>query len=111
MAKALKEQGIDLVHIIGPGMGHAYHPESIKEINRRIDTIMAQGRNPMPNQVHFTTWTLRYNGQHWERARIDVIYRPGGRNLEVQTKNVTAFTLNIAPGRCPFDRKPVLMID
>lgn len=121
MARALKEQGIDLVHIIGPGMGHQYHPESIKEINRRIDTIMAQGRNPMPNQVHFTTWTLRYNeahwvrldgmGQHWERARIDVIYRPGGRNLEVQTKNVTAFTLNIAPGRCPFDRKPVLMID
>src|SRR6185437_10339809 len=25
MEKALKEQGIDLVHIIGPGMGHSYH--------------------------------------------------------------------------------------
>jgi predicted peptidase len=121
MAKALKEEGIDLVHIIGPGMGHAYHPDSKKEINRRIDAIVAQGRQPMPNQVHFTTWTLRYNqahwvrvdgmGKHWERARIDAAYRPGSRNLEVQTKNVTDFTLAIAPGRCPFDKKPVLMID
>lgn len=121
MAKALKEEGIDLVHIIGPGIEHSYHPESKKEINRRIDAIVAQGRNPMPNQVHFTTWTLRYNeahwvrvdgmGQHWERARMDVVYRPGSRNIEVQTKNVTAFTLNIAPGRCPFDKKPALLID
>src|SRR6266498_3601041 len=61
MAKALAAEGLELVHIIGPQTGHKYHPDAKAEINRRIDSIVARGRNPLPRKVRFTTWTLRYN--------------------------------------------------
>src|SRR5262249_38515440 len=48
MAKALEEEGIKLVHIIGPKTGHSYHPVAKKEINRRIDSIVALGRISVP---------------------------------------------------------------
>jgi pimeloyl-ACP methyl ester carboxylesterase len=122
MARALKAEGIELVHIIGPKTEHRYHPDSIKEISARIDSVVAQGRDPAPRRVKFTTWTLRYNRmhwvtidameRHWERARVDAEIR---NNAPVQavTQNVTALTLSFPPGQCPFDnsRKPVVTID
>src|SRR5437667_3202885 len=59
MGKALAAEGIEMVHIIGPKTAHSYHPDSKREINRRIDHIAARGRNPVPGHVRFTTWTLR----------------------------------------------------
>lgn len=122
MARALKAEGIELVHVIGPKTEHRYHPDSIKEISARIDSIVAQGRDPAPRRVKFTTWTLRYNRmhwvtidamtQHWERARVDAEIR---NNAPVQavTQNVAALTLSFPSGQCPFDnsRKPVITID
>jgi hypothetical protein len=108
MAKALEKEGMELVHIIGPGMGHSYHPESKKEINRRIDSIVDKGRDRIPNVVHFTTWTLRYNKmswleidgmeRHWERARV-----VGGRSespgvIVLRVENVSALTMRFPPG-------------
>src|SRR5258706_11061541 len=79
MARALAEEGIEMTHIIGPKTAHAYHPDAKVEINRRLDAIAERGRNPVPEKIRFTTWTLRYNQmlwivldgleQHWERAR------------------------------------------
>ena len=51
MAKALKEEGIELVHIIGAKAGHHYTPEAKAEINRRIDAIADAGRDPVPQKV------------------------------------------------------------
>jgi Prolyl oligopeptidase family len=124
MAKALKDEGIELAHIIGKNIGHRYTPEAKVEINRRIDSIVAAGRDPVPESVHFTTWTLRYNRsfwvqvdgleQHWERAKVraDLL----GEDLEgteVRTKNVSAFSLSIPPGRFPLDirEQPEVKID
>jgi len=61
MAKAAVAEGIELTHIIGPQTPHRYHPEARAEINRRIDSVVALGRNPVPRTIRFTTWTLRYN--------------------------------------------------
>ena len=48
--------GLDLVHIIGPKMGHGYDEASKTEINRRIDEAVAKGRDPMPKSlIRFTT--------------------------------------------------------
>ena len=54
MAAALKKEGIELAHIIGPKTGHAYQPEAKKEVIRRIDSIVERGRNPVPErgEVH-----------------------------------------------------------
>jgi len=121
MARALAAEGIELVHIIGPKTGHSYHPDSRKEINRRIDSIVALGRNPAPRQVRFTTWTLRYNQmnwlrvdgleQHWERARVDALLDDEDNEVEVTTKNVSALTLDFAPGLCPLDNTRPLAVE
>src|SRR5258706_4920093 len=80
MVKALRDENMELVHVIGPKTAHSYHPDAKREINRRLDIIVARGREPLPKTVRFTTWTLRYNqmswvrvdglDQHWERARV-----------------------------------------
>lgn len=122
MAKALAEEGLTLTHIIGPKTPHRYEPGAKAEVNRRIDAIAAKGRNPIPNEVRFTTWTLRYNEmlwlrldgmeKHWERARIDAKITSPSR-VDVQTKNATALTLQMGSGLCPLDamKRPVIVID
>jgi Prolyl oligopeptidase family len=109
MAKALETEGIELVHIKGAKAGHQYTPEAKAEINRRIDSIAALGRERTTAEIHFTTWTLRYNTchwlqidgmeQHWERARVDIdlIGNEEGGPL-IETANVSAFTISIPPG-------------
>jgi dienelactone hydrolase len=122
MARELKAEGIELVHVIGPKTEHKYHPDSIKEINTRIDAIVAHGRDATPRQVKFVTWTLRYNkmkwvtidalNQHWERARVDA--EIGDSSIvRIKTQNVAALTLEMPPGACPLDisRKPMLILD
>ncbi len=122
MAKALAEEGMTLTHIIGPKTAHRYEAGAKAEINRRIDQIVARGRDPVPNEVRFTTWTLRYNEMlwvrldemeaHWERARLNAKVT-GPAQVTVETRNAAAFTLQMPPGGCPLDqaRTPVVMID
>src|SRR5438046_1709467 len=81
MEKALAQEGLSLVHIIGPKAGHFYEPNAKKEVAARVDAAVAAGRNAIPSKIRFTTWTLRYNRmkwirvdsleQHWKRARVD----------------------------------------
>jgi len=102
-----------LVHVIGPKTAHSYHPESKKEINRRIDTIVALGRNPVPSRVRFTTWTLKYNQmnwvtvdgleQHWERGTVEAEIGLGDNSIRIHTRNVSGLTLAFEPGQCPLD--------
>lgn len=122
MARELKTEGIELTHVIGPQTEHKYHPDAIREINRRIDSIVAAGRNPLPRRVKFTTWTLRYNRlnwvvvdaleQHWERARVEAEIRDTTQ-IQINTQNVAAFSLEMPAGLCPLDnsRRPTVVID
>jgi len=124
MSRALEKLGIPLVHIIGPKTGHAYHPAARVEIDRRLDALAEVGRNPVPAEVNFTTWTLRYPGaywvqlqgleQHWEQATVQAELHGndlGGPRL--RTRNVSALTLKFAPGRCPYDltKRPRVTLD
>jgi len=122
MAKALEAEGLELTHIIGPNTPHRYEPKAKEEVNRRIDSIAAKGRNPVPAKIRFTTWTLRYNEmfwvtvdsleKHWERARVDAEISDK-EGVKVTTQNVDALTLNMLPGQCPFDptHKPKVKLD
>jgi hypothetical protein len=124
MARALAKEGIDLVHVIGAKAPHRYTPEAKDEINRRIDSIVKVGRDPVPVKVRFTTWTLRYNRsfwvqvdgmqKHWEQARVDAdLFGRDGLGPEIITKNVSALTLTMPPGYYPADlhTKPSMTID
>jgi hypothetical protein len=110
MAKAMKAEGLDLVHLIGPGTAHKYHAETKKELSKQIDALAAKGRPEMPEKVRFTTYTLRYPqsywvrvtglGRHWEKAQVDARIEGldrqdfGARHpIIITTKNVTDVTL------------------
>jgi predicted peptidase len=122
MARALAAEGITLAHVIGRGMGHDYDEASRREIDRRVDAIVARGRDPLPRRVRFTTWTLRYNrmawvtvdglDRHWERARVEAAVA-GPDRVRVATQNVAALTLFMPPGPCPLDvtRRPRVSLD
>jgi hypothetical protein len=121
MAAALAAEGMTMTHIIGPQTRHQYHPISKIEINRRIDQIAARGRNPAPDHVRFTTWTLRYNkmlwvqvdrlAKHWERARVDAEIDRAAQTVRATTANVTALSFVMNSGLCPLDAtRPVQVI-
>lgn len=122
MARAMAAEGMTLTQIIGKGMGHRYSPEAKVEINERIDAIAARGRNPLPREIRFTTFTLRYNRmgwvvlegleKHWERALVTARIEGDDRIL-VTTTNVTDLLFDMPVGRCPLDptRLPEVVID
>lgn len=120
MVKAAADIGMNLVHIIGPGTGHSYHPAAKTEINRRIDAIVEQRRDP-PTLVRMTTYTLRYPRmhwvqvegmeEHWKQATVYAITsteemgdEKAIRNLvDAKTKNVDRIRFIHEPGESYFD--------
>jgi hypothetical protein len=122
MEKAMAEEGLRLIRIVGPPTAHKYHSESKIQIAAMLDAIAGRGRDPYPRSVKFTTWTLAYNrmkwiaidalGLHWERARVNSDIT-GDSAVDVETSNVAAFTLDMGTGGCPLDlaRKPIVSID
>lgn len=120
MEKAMDQVGLDLVHIIGPGMAHKFHPDSLEEIESRLTRIAERGRVRVPRAVKLTTWTLKYNKmnwvtidemtEHWKRASIDAEWEwPNG--VFVKVDGVQAFTLNFAPGECPLNMAEIPVIE
>ena len=111
MGRAMKAEGLELVHIIGPKTDHKYEAAAKVEINKRIDAIAAKGRELAPERVKFATWTLRYNeshwvrverlAQHWEETRVDAAIDLKLNGVVATTKNVTAITFQMAAGHCP----------
>jgi len=112
MERAMTEEGLRLIRIVGPQTPHRYHPDSKIQIEKMLDAIAGRGRDPYPLKVRFTTWTLAYNqmkwltvdalDKHWERARLNAEIT-AGNSVNVETANVAAFTVEIWPGGCPLD--------
>jgi len=120
MERAMKREGLELVHLIGPKTGHSYHPETKKELNRQVDAIAAQGRNPLPKHVKFQTYTLRYNQsfwvtidamkEHWTAARVEAEIA-GPALVMVKTKGVQALTLTYPAKHIPFEKGKGVVIE
>lgn len=119
MESTLAEQGIHLTHLIGPQTKHTIHPESLKDIEARLASLAKRGRERLPREIRFTTWTLKYNRMHWltvtglkshwRPAAVTALLQPsfdfkaeGGQWIHVKTDNVTSFRIDIEPGLGPF---------
>ena len=119
MAVALAKEGLEMTHIIGPKTAHSYHPAAKQEINRRVDSIVARGRDPLPKEIRFTTWTLRYHNsawltvdaleQHWKRARVSASIL-AGNTVRIDAENVAALTLAMPSGLAPFDPREAVKV-
>jgi predicted esterase len=102
LAEAFKANGRELVHIIGPGVGHQYQPDALKQVLALVHSAVEKGRPVAPETVSLETRTLRYDrmfwvqalglGHHWQDARIDAAAAGGA--LTVTTANITALTLS-----------------
>jgi dienelactone hydrolase len=110
MAAAMAAEGLTLEHVIGPKTAHAYEPDARQRLQERIDEIVANGRNPVPREIRFTTWMLRYNRmfwltldameREWERARANATV--DGASISLTTTNVTALHVSFDPSTAPF---------
>lgn len=108
MEAAFAAEGRKLPHLIGPGMGHKYHPDTLAEILRQMKVARDKGLDPQPKLVTLQTRTLRYPRQfwvtatrlhqHWHDSRIDA-ERTAADALEITTRNVAA--LRLAPTDLP----------
>jgi hypothetical protein len=98
MMDVLGKQGIHPPHLIGPGMGHKYHPEVIKEVQSLIEKSVEKGRDLFPDEIHIQTKTPYYGRmkwmnlhgmeESWREARLDAKVLDG-QTLEIKTSNVT----------------------
>jgi dienelactone hydrolase len=112
MEAELAKEGLKLTHLIGPGMGHKYHPEVLVEIQKRLDAIVKKGQQSLPKKVSLQTRTMRYPHMFWIRllgmerqwddTRIDA-ERTADNSYTITTKNVQAF--RVAAGDWDSDRK------
>ena len=106
MARELKKVGHDLRHVIGEGMGHKYHPDSVVEIWGWLKEAWKEGRDLSPDRILWQTPTLRYPGfewmqiqglhEHWTPAFVEANWNRESREIAIQSKNVNSFLL--APG-------------
>ncbi|MEI7732229.1 MAG: prolyl oligopeptidase family serine peptidase [Verrucomicrobiota bacterium] len=102
MAAAYQAEGQTLKHLIGPGMGHKYHPEVQKEILTWAHERLQQGQPKYLPSVHWQGRTLKYpnmfwltvNGlqTHWEDSRVDATW--DGSKLNVTAKNISRLAIN-----------------
>jgi predicted esterase len=105
MAEAFQSEGRKLDHRIGPGMGHKYHTNVLKDILVWSHDRLQKGQPAYPKTVHWQGRTLKYSRmfwltvtglqKHWEDSRVDAEWE--GNLLKVTTKNVSRFQVRRAP--------------
>ena len=111
MESALDDLNVKLVHVIGPQTGHKYHPDSAAEVARRFDSLAEVGRDRMPHEIDFETYTLKYNrmhwitvdalGEHWEAARVAAKINKEQPRINIEVENVEGLTIDIPSGLWP----------
>ena len=102
MERAFAGRGGKLRHLIGPGMGHKYDPESRSEIQAFVELGVRVPRLP-GKAVVLQTQTLRYNQmhwitatglhKHWEDSHIKAVMETEG-NLRLDTRNISSFEID-----------------
>lgn len=65
MEEAFSAEGRTLPHLIGPGMGHKYHPETLQEILDRMAEAAVHGQPEQPSQIFLQSPHPRYARRGW----------------------------------------------
>ena len=109
MESAFYREGYELPHIIGPGMGHKYHPDSLDKILGVMQQAVEAGRGNLFSQesVSLQTRTLRYNQiawvealglqEHWRDSRIDAEKNVDSAEFKIATRNIRRLRLRPQP--------------
>lgn len=101
-----KAAGAPIPLLIGPGVEHKWHPDSLKEFMAFHAEHTAKGRPkfPEPFELRFVTYTPRYNSCYWAtleeqiepyaETRIEAKLDGQDDKLKVATRNVAAFQID-----------------
>ncbi|MEE2641715.1 MAG: prolyl oligopeptidase family serine peptidase [Planctomycetota bacterium] len=111
MAGALREEGMELTHVIGPQTGHRIHPDSQQEIESRMSRLALRGNDRFPRVVHKVTHTLKYNRQYWLTITSLVEHWEPGRvraeildnSIVIRSTGITGLAIRVPPGEAPFE--------
>lgn len=105
MTEVLAKEGLTRPHLIGPGMGHKYHPEVIQEVQALIEKAVEKGRDPKPKKVVLQTRCTRYGKmfwvtvtalkQAWEDTRVEAQIDDAAKQVVVKTSNVAGLQLDL----------------
>ncbi len=103
MEQAMAAEGLKLERLIGPQTAHKYEPATKKELITRLEKIADAGRDPLPREIRFSTYTLRYAEsawvkvlgleKHWERADVRARLSDDDKVISIETQNVAALHL------------------
>ena len=104
MVDAAKKKGVDIKLLIGPGMGHKFHPDSYKEFMAFHQQHSTTGRktNRARTSIRFETRTLKYNRCDWLTVHeVERVYEPSAvecklnddGDIDVLTSNVRVFSI------------------
>lgn len=108
MEEAFQAEGRELTHLIGPGMGHKYHPDTLADILQRMRSAAAIGRQKSPSQLFLQTKHLRYASREWIQVdglaepwadtRVDAQRDAAEGSWKLTTQNVSRLKLNSDQG-------------
>lgn len=108
MEAELAQEGLKLSHLIGPGMGHKYHPEVLLDVQKRLAAFVDQGRPDFRDRITFQTRTLRYHKfdwvyvaaleEHWKDSRINASVDEKDDRITFSTTNIAAIFLPTLDG-------------
>jgi predicted esterase len=100
----VKPMGLPATFLVGPGMAHKYHPDSLKAIMLLQRQHAELGRPPYPPQVRFVTRTPRYGHCYWvdvlrqehqyDRSLVDAHWL-NEAGYQVKTENVQTLQLTL----------------
>lgn len=100
LEEAFTANGKTLVHLIGPGMGHQYHPDTLKQALAMVHEAVQAGRPHDPPQLTFQTRTLRYNHMFWlEALGLDEHWKDSRIDAKADAEKATLTTVNISEVR------------
>jgi len=112
MEAAMASADLKLERFIGPDTAHKYHDATKAALTTRFEQLIAKGRDSIPAEDRFSTYTLRYPEsswvriegmeKHWERADVRAS-RKNGPGVEIETKNVSHLHLMASGSRIRID--------
>ena len=114
MEAAMAREGLKLERFIGPQTAHKYHPETKTRLTDRLQELISNGREAVPREIRFSTYTLRYPEsawlriegmeKHWERADVHAKLE-ADNSLWIETQNISVLRLQLSapPGRLTID--------
>jgi len=109
-SKTLTADGVELMHVIGKGMGHKIDDASAAVIDARLAQLEADVGQQPRTKIHLVTHTLRYHEidwlsvqgmeEHWRKAKVDAqIEAPA--TVRIATENVSSLRLDFSSAGWP----------